>query len=104
MAETFYRRETSPKEIEPTRPCTVIPEFVMDRYRVRILGRLHFLIFSRSERGVGWGVDLEQDEHGYAPGCACGEFHHRPRRYLCGHYKLAARIATRIQRWPREHG
>jgi hypothetical protein len=100
-----------PRQEAPPRPPTGIIEFridwercikgklVTEKARVRILGRYHFLVFSGSEHGVGWAVDLEPNKRGEVRGCSCREWHHRNEFDLCWHHLLCVALVKRMEEW-----
>jgi hypothetical protein len=100
-----------PRQEAAPRPPTGIIDFrvdwercikghlVTERARVRILGHRHFLVFSGSENGVGWAVDLEpMDKKGTVLGCACREWYHRNEFDTCWHFKLCQELVKRMER------
>lgn len=42
--------------------------------RVMVIGRLHFIVESRTTRNIWYAVDLEPDEEGNGLGCECEGF------------------------------
>jgi len=81
---------------DPQPPSTGIVELRIDGAHVRIIGRRHFLVKSRTERDVWHCVDLEVDEDRDDPepmGCYCREYHHRSRdASMCWHLELVLEI------------
>lgn len=90
----------SPHTPKPEPPSTGIIELRIDGAHVRIIGRRHFLVRSRTERDVWFAVDLEEDEDrdDHEPmGCYCREYHHRSRGVGCWHLDLVLEIMKELR-------